>query len=1053
MQAELTTIRPEDLLAHLPWARSLATALVFEAHDREDLVQSTLLAALRRPPRAGVPLKPWLAKVMRNFARERVRTEERRRSREEARQRETVRAHEAPASDELAERIELQKLLAELLLELPEPLRATLILRYHEGLSAAEIARRSGVPSGTVRWRVKEGLDRLRERLDERHGGTRRAWMVLLAPLLSEEHLALGTAGGVSATTLGGVLAMLGTHGLGIGLAAAALLIVAFFSLREWQADPLDVEPAPAPMVEVPDPGPARSEAAAALLEEEPNSTRQPVEVTSAPEASGGFTVTTSVTARFVDETGTPLAGVRFAARVYEYSLEARSDGAGLATLESQFLRLPGLEMLRDPGSGSELDVREEDLARSHSITFTAIGSAYSSWRDELDISPGEAHDLGEVTLYPGAAISGRVVDARGRPVAGIEVVACDPGLRDDPEDDEQHGPPTGTRLLAERTDGDGGFELLGVTPGTCRVWTGDTTRKWTYTEPLELQAGELLPGIQLRVEPRELPEITIRVVDSEGEPVPRAVLWRHGSDGQRSWGSVGVDGEEKVQTRYIHGVFDELIALDPKGEHGYAILERPEMRAEIVLTLRNPISVEVEVIDQDGNPNREFHATIIDAEYEAHFSRSTPEDCADGRVSLAVLPRDFLVRVSAPGHDEVMAGPFNVVALDQPVRVILTKLPGVRGQVLVNGEPLPGASVELHGLPEPGGSHSYNDILCLFDPSSEAQDVTNEGGHFTLDAREAGRFILRVTSDEYPDHITEPFAIDPAKGHDGLVVEMSAGGRVEGQLAYDDGRSPARVVLGISRGGMDSRTTRTDREGHFVFENLAPGNWFVHSRERLLDPQSISWSPGPQLEPGWRHPQNCEIHAGETTELVLRLPAATRTRVSGMLQVEGVSTRGWKAELSPWRTDDPYAYVPEVEGRLKKDGRFDLTVLEPGTYDLYLRARNSSRGELWLSRELELLGEDVELSLSLEVAALRVTRSPEDRRTLYYVWRDLDQGLRYSKPLNFDDDGEYELDPVPAGPGRIVEYESWNVDQWEWPIVLEIETRPGETTSVELEK
>jgi len=60
--------------------------------------------------------------------------------------------------------------LMEALLALEEPFRTTLLLRYHEGLAATEIARRQGVPEGTVRWRTKRGLAELRARLERSLG-------------------------------------------------------------------------------------------------------------------------------------------------------------------------------------------------------------------------------------------------------------------------------------------------------------------------------------------------------------------------------------------------------------------------------------------------------------------------------------------------------------------------------------------------------------------------------------------------------------------------------------------------------------------------------------------------------------------------------------------------------------------------------------------------------------------------------------------------------------------------------------------------------------------
>jgi len=84
---------------------------------------------------------------------------------------------------ELDERVEAQRLVAGLVLGLEEPFRTTLLLRYYEDLSAADVARRLGVPAGTVRWRIKHALDELRPALDRAHGGSRERWHALLLPL------------------------------------------------------------------------------------------------------------------------------------------------------------------------------------------------------------------------------------------------------------------------------------------------------------------------------------------------------------------------------------------------------------------------------------------------------------------------------------------------------------------------------------------------------------------------------------------------------------------------------------------------------------------------------------------------------------------------------------------------------------------------------------------------------------------------------------------------------------------------------------------------------
>jgi RNA polymerase sigma factor (sigma-70 family) len=173
------TATTEELLAHVGWARRLARQLTADADEAEDLLQETWMAATLHPPTTDRPLRPWLAVVLRNLWGNRKRAAQRR----EARHATLASEGAAVSPERLAERVEAQRLLAELVARLEEPYRQTLILRYFEELSGAEMARRLGIPAGTVRWRLKVALDELRRRLDERHGGRRESWSVALLPV------------------------------------------------------------------------------------------------------------------------------------------------------------------------------------------------------------------------------------------------------------------------------------------------------------------------------------------------------------------------------------------------------------------------------------------------------------------------------------------------------------------------------------------------------------------------------------------------------------------------------------------------------------------------------------------------------------------------------------------------------------------------------------------------------------------------------------------------------------------------------------------------------
>jgi RNA polymerase sigma factor (sigma-70 family) len=170
----------ERLLAQSDWLRALARRLVGTA-SADDAVQDTFVAAMQSPPAADLPPRPWLARVLQNVTRMRFRADARRARREDATA--MLEPGTATGPDVAVQRLETHRALVDLVLGLDEPYRTTLVRHYFDGDSLAAIARKDGVPEGTVRWRHKKALEYLRARLDDHAGGDRRAWLAALAPV------------------------------------------------------------------------------------------------------------------------------------------------------------------------------------------------------------------------------------------------------------------------------------------------------------------------------------------------------------------------------------------------------------------------------------------------------------------------------------------------------------------------------------------------------------------------------------------------------------------------------------------------------------------------------------------------------------------------------------------------------------------------------------------------------------------------------------------------------------------------------------------------------
>jgi RNA polymerase sigma-70 factor, ECF subfamily len=142
--------------------------------DREaaaDLTQETFVAAYQSAHTYAAVGRPeaWLYGVALNCSRQWYRKSGRQEAPDELNE---ALPDPQPTAEELAILRERSDLVCSAVQRLPELYRRVVTLRYFAGVSAAEIASTDGVPTGTVRWRLHQGLKKL--------------W-VMLAPELGKE--------------------------------------------------------------------------------------------------------------------------------------------------------------------------------------------------------------------------------------------------------------------------------------------------------------------------------------------------------------------------------------------------------------------------------------------------------------------------------------------------------------------------------------------------------------------------------------------------------------------------------------------------------------------------------------------------------------------------------------------------------------------------------------------------------------------------------------------------------------------------------------------------
>lgn len=414
--------------ADLSWLSRLASSLLRENHAADDLVQDTLVASLGREIPSGPGRRPWLASVAKRLAARRLRADERR-ARREARWA-AGRPAALPDSSELVAQVEVAERLSAAARELPEPFRRTILLRFYEGLSSEEIARREGRPADTVRARVRRGLALLRRDLADQEGGES-SLRALLLPLASLYRTPGRAAAGASLFfAIPAAFSWIMETKLFVTGGVVTLLCGAgFWMTRQAPSGPsLDADAAPPPAA-------LASSAVSddARVAELPEHLEDRRSVKEAP-AQVRRNADDSVFGRVIDERGDAVRN----ATVYLIRSDAASDPKVPISSRTKSGAQGFFRFTRDALAGTRVDALDLGVVANGFLSEVVA---------DVDIR-SETADTREpilVVMRAGRTLRGRVVDEAGRGVPGLRLLAHTKGARVD------HVSPTQSLLRAER--------------------------------------------------------------------------------------------------------------------------------------------------------------------------------------------------------------------------------------------------------------------------------------------------------------------------------------------------------------------------------------------------------------------------------------------------------------------------------------------------------------------------------------------------------------------------------------------------------------------------
>jgi len=551
------TLDARTLLEHMDWVRALARELVRDAELAEDVAQETARLALERPPRDTGNLRAWFASAARNVARGFGRAAARREEHEGR----AARPASAPSAAELVAEAGLQRELVGHVLELAEPYRSVLVLRYFRDLSPAEIATQLGLPHNTVRSQLARALAQLRERLDRTQGG-RATWLSALAPLAGRT--GAGAGAGIVAASL-------------LAVIAAALLLVGLGRLSA-SGEPRHDQPLSRSVGGAAARGEGTASSGVADLASVAGEARQ--------DARPADLKGASLTVRLLDsESRRPLAGVGFA---------LFSERAGDHLYARGVTGEDGTAVIDD--LPPDMMLIESDRTATHAAAFGAVWHA------------GRGSSAVELLAGPGSSLRGRVLDELGQPREGIEVFHARSrrvvGL-DGPEENR----------LVTATDVHGRYVVEHVVALPQGVWIVDGSVRAGGTTRVALVFRDPATGVTVRqdgievradgvtevhdIEVRRGAWIEGRVLDELETPIEGALVsarwWP--TDSRRTEVQPGEDrtdaagrfriGVPKLNMRVILGVrtpegaahVESIPALAPDGVRSEVVLRVPRAR------------------------------------------------------------------------------------------------------------------------------------------------------------------------------------------------------------------------------------------------------------------------------------------------------------------------------------------------------------------------------------------------------------------------------------------------------------------------------------------
>ena len=641
----------------------------------------------------------------------------------------------------------------------------------------------------------------------------------------------------------------------------------------------------------------------------------------------------------------------------------------------------------RNPFSGGQLVEAADgrfrvDSVQSGPVTLTFDAPGYLPTRLEgIEVSEGGTVRGVIVKMTAGGTVRGVVVDERGEPVPGALVAAVAPGdgrfqgragrrqrgaRRGAAPDLARNLPPAlfglaaGIGLLGDesaRCDERGAFELLGVRPGALALAAWHPKYVAGRSAEIELDQGALLEGVEIELSCGGGVHGT--VLDRHGRPLPGSYVYALApaqlGGGARGMGS-GLHqalADEGGDYRIEHMAAGSYFLVATRGDEALNPLSFLGSLDLDLVTVPGGEMVEYDLIDESAGGTRVYGRVSERGQPVEHASITAL--CFEGEGLLGVDVK--VARVGADGEYEFPglapaeyrfqlegAGPRVRMTVDVPdmaeYRLDL-RLPegGVEGRVIdeSSGEPVARCEVQLR----PSDAVEAAGLLgsLIQGEGMGLRERTGSDGRFEFQRVQAGAYELLVRPPSGRNAVGrklapgDPLALVIHEGavERGLELLLRPALALRGRVLDADGLALSGANVSARRGdepGLGSTGARTDENGGFELESLAPGEYTLSAQAQDHAPGRVEGvvlaadGPAPEVE----------IRLERGIAVAVLVLAADGSPLSG---ARGRLAPSAAAGAAPADLGGAFRRLLTGEGTSDSEGRLELGRHGPGQYEL----------------------------------------------------------------------------------------------------------------------